>query len=75
MIIQFTCMHLVDTPLKESRFSQYFEGWVDENRDDHDDHHIVAHEIEEHDIHDQPFEEVNLYYCIENIFIQLSISG
>ncbi|XP_055374605.1 aspartyl/asparaginyl beta-hydroxylase isoform X2 [Condylostylus longicornis] len=49
----------LDTPLSESRYSEYFEGWVDEHREshDHDPHEVVAHEIEEHEEHDEPFEE------------------
>ncbi|XP_055688759.1 aspartyl/asparaginyl beta-hydroxylase isoform X2 [Lutzomyia longipalpis] len=51
----------VDTPLSESRFSDILEGWVEENRESHDDHEhdILAsmEELEEHDEHGEPFEE------------------
>nr|XP_036225761.1 aspartyl/asparaginyl beta-hydroxylase isoform X2 [Bactrocera oleae] len=47
----------LDTPLSESRFSNYFDGWVDESRQEHDDHDPVQASIEEHDEHDEPFEE------------------
>ncbi|XP_037823163.1 aspartyl/asparaginyl beta-hydroxylase isoform X2 [Lucilia sericata] len=57
----------VDTPLSESRFSNYFDGWVDEHRAEHDDHHdshgSLEHdddhddEHDEEDDHDEPFEE------------------
>lgn len=49
----------VDTPLSESRFADMLEGWVDEEREVHDDHanpnsqeHEDDHD-EEHD-HDEP---------------------
>lgn len=47
---------IVDTPLSESRFSNYFDGWVEEHRAD-DHHDAVKASIEEHDEHDEPFEE------------------
>ncbi|XP_017476483.1 PREDICTED: uncharacterized protein LOC108366554 isoform X2 [Rhagoletis zephyria] len=47
----------LDTPLSESRFSNYFDGWVDESRQDHDDHDPVQASIEKHEEHDEPFEE------------------
>ncbi|XP_075165244.1 aspartyl beta-hydroxylase isoform X1 [Haematobia irritans] len=56
----------VDTPLSESRFSNYFEGWVDEHRADDHDHGDVHGSLEddhddEHDDHDddndEPYEE------------------
>ncbi|XP_020717661.1 aspartyl/asparaginyl beta-hydroxylase isoform X2 [Ceratitis capitata] len=47
----------LDTPLSESRFSNYFDGWVDESRQEHDDHDPVKASIEEHEEHDEPFEE------------------
>lgn len=44
----------MDTPLSESRFSEYLQGWVDEVRED--DHHDVAHDPygghDDHDDHD-----------------------
>ncbi|KAG5677234.1 hypothetical protein PVAND_007009 [Polypedilum vanderplanki] len=48
----------VDTPLSESRFSEYLTGWVDENREI-DDHHVEPH----FDIHDDdPDEETTHVY-------------
>ncbi|XP_054741160.1 protein starmaker isoform X2 [Anastrepha obliqua] len=47
----------LDTPLSESRFSNYFDGWVDESRQEHDDHHPLQASKEDHDEHDEPFEE------------------
>ncbi|XP_037922574.1 aspartyl/asparaginyl beta-hydroxylase isoform X3 [Hermetia illucens] len=44
----------LDTPLSESRFSEYFEGWVDEHRASHDDHGPKTG-IDDHD--SAPFEE------------------
>ena len=55
----------MDTPLSESRFSEYFDGWVDENRlDDHHDEvvHDVDHDVEalsEEVLHDDGPEEVD----------------
>jgi len=48
----------VDTPLSESRFSSYLQGWVDETREDdhHDDAAHLSHE-DEHDEHDDDDEE------------------
>lgn len=57
----------VDTPLSESRFADMLEGWVDEERELHDEHHNVLdaspnsqeHEDDEeqdhheHDDHDE----------------------
>uniref|UniRef100_A0A1Q3FJI8 Putative conserved plasma membrane protein n=1 Tax=Culex tarsalis TaxID=7177 RepID=A0A1Q3FJI8_CULTA len=41
-----------DTPLSESRYAEYFSGWVDENRED-DHHHEeilnALNQLEEHD--------------------------
>lgn len=35
----------VDTPLSESRFSEYLKGWVDETReDDHIEEHFMNQE-------------------------------
>ncbi|KAL9921579.1 aspartyl beta-hydroxylase isoform 1-T2 [Glossina fuscipes fuscipes] len=61
----------MDTPLSESRFSNYFDGWVEEHRQEHDDHddHAAAsaenhedddeHDEEHDDEHDdEPYEEV-----------------
>uniref|UniRef100_A0A1B0G2X2 Aspartyl/asparaginy/proline hydroxylase domain-containing protein n=1 Tax=Glossina morsitans morsitans TaxID=37546 RepID=A0A1B0G2X2_GLOMM len=60
----------MDTPLSESRFSNYFDGWVEEHRQEHDDHddHAAAsvedHDDDEHDEEhddehdDEPYEEV-----------------
>ncbi|XP_055838514.1 aspartyl/asparaginyl beta-hydroxylase isoform X3 [Episyrphus balteatus] len=47
----------LDTPLSESRFSNYFDGWVDEHREAHDEHDAVSASIEEHEHGDEPFEE------------------
>lgn len=43
----------MDTPLSESRFSEYLQGWVDENRQDdhHDEPHFAAPD-EDHDDND-----------------------
>lgn len=38
----------MDTPLSESRFSGYLQGWVDENRQE-DDHHDEPHFLDDHD--------------------------
>ncbi|XP_037940827.1 midasin isoform X2 [Teleopsis dalmanni] len=46
----------LDTPLSESRFSNYFDGWVEEHREEHG-HDAVEASIQEHDEHDEPFEE------------------
>ncbi|XP_032585463.1 probable serine/threonine-protein kinase kinX isoform X7 [Drosophila mojavensis] len=52
----------LDTPLSESRYSNYFDGWVEEHRaeehDEHDEH--LSHEaaLDEHDDeHDDEVEE------------------
>lgn len=43
----------MDTPLSESRFSEYLQGWVDENRqDDHHDEPQFSAPDEDHDDHD-----------------------
>lgn len=43
-------MYLVDTPLSESRFADMLEGWVDDEREVHDEHdtHPIA-DSHEHD--------------------------
>lgn len=47
---------IVDTPLSESRFADMLEGWVDEERQPHDDHeeHKLPeeHDSNEHDDHE-----------------------
>lgn len=56
-------VRLVDTPLSESRFADYLEGWVDEVRPD--DHHDdephgeldELHELDDHEHDDEPFSE------------------
>ncbi|KAJ6642915.1 Aspartyl/asparaginyl beta-hydroxylase [Pseudolycoriella hygida] len=50
----------LDTPLSESRFANYLEGWVDEEREIHNDIEILESidELDEHDLN-QPFEEEN----------------
>ncbi len=45
----------VDTPLSESRFSEYLQGWVDEKREeDHHDEPIFSHEEDDHDAEEVP---------------------
>lgn len=47
-----TILPAVDTPLSESRFADMLEGWVDEERevhDEHDEHKLQQHESDEHD--------------------------
>ncbi|CRL03308.1 CLUMA_CG016204, isoform D [Clunio marinus] len=41
----------VDTPLSESRFSEYLQGWVDETREEehHDEVHFTPPDDDEHD--------------------------
>ncbi|XP_064551834.1 aspartyl/asparaginyl beta-hydroxylase isoform X5 [Drosophila montana] len=40
----------LDTPLSESRYSNYFDGWVDEHRqEEHDAHHSPEAALDEHD--------------------------
>lgn len=62
-LIQRDFIHLVDTPLSESRFADMLEGWVDEERevhDDHDDHKLHgsdSHEHEDDDDDDDDTEE------------------
>lgn len=41
----------VDTPLSESRFSEYLQGWVDEKREE--EHHDPIISNEDHDEHDE----------------------
>lgn len=62
---------LVDTPLSESRYSNYFDGWVEEHRveehdahdsheaalDEHDDEHDEDHDEEDYELHSQEEEE------------------
>lgn len=62
---------LVDTPLSESRYSNYFDGWVEEHRveehdahdsheatlDEHDDEHDEEHDEEDYELHSQEEEE------------------
>lgn len=49
------CISLVDTPLSESRFADMLEGWVDEERETHDDHddHNLQPDSHEHDDDDE----------------------
>lgn len=44
-------LFLVDTPLSESRFSEYLQGWVDETREDdhHDEPHLSHDDDHEHE--------------------------
>lgn len=45
----------VDTPLSESRFSEYLQGWVDEKREeDHHDEPILSHEDHDDEHEDEP---------------------
>ncbi|XP_052862359.1 aspartyl/asparaginyl beta-hydroxylase isoform X2 [Anopheles cruzii] len=49
-----------DTPLSESRYSEFFSGWVDETRqDDHHHEEILAaiNSLDEHDDHDDHGDE------------------
>ncbi|KRF80292.1 uncharacterized protein Dvir_GJ22287, isoform G [Drosophila virilis] len=40
----------LDTPLSESRYSNYFDGWVEEHRqEEHDAHHSPEAALDEHD--------------------------
>lgn len=48
---------LVDTPLSESRYAEILEGWVDEEREAHDDHHDILKQLDELDDHGEPFSE------------------
>lgn len=62
LAITVLSLRTVDTPLSESRFADYLEGWVDEVREDdhHDDQHSVLeslHELDEHEHDDEPFSE------------------
>lgn len=42
----------MDTPLSESRFSEYLQGWVDEKREEEHHDPIISHEDnDEHDDH------------------------
>lgn len=47
----------MDTPLSESRFADMLEGWVDEEREAHDEHDVAAsfdsHEHDEEHEHDE----------------------
>ncbi|XP_026841320.1 aspartyl/asparaginyl beta-hydroxylase isoform X5 [Drosophila persimilis] len=50
----------MDTPLSESRFSNYFNGLVDEHRGEHDVHDVhkpSGEALDEHDDHDDQDEE------------------
>lgn len=48
----FSCC-VVDTPLSESRFADMLEGWVDEEREVHDEHDLhAAPDAPEHDDED-----------------------
>ncbi|KAH8283668.1 hypothetical protein KR018_011585 [Drosophila ironensis] len=53
----------LDTPLSESRFSNYFDGWVDEHRVEHEAHDVhepsgeALDDHDEHDDHDDHEEE------------------
>lgn len=39
----------MDTPLSESRFADMLEGWVDEEREVHDEHDVHVPDSHEHD--------------------------
>ncbi|KPU76970.1 uncharacterized protein Dana_GF11291, isoform C [Drosophila ananassae] len=46
----------LDTPLSESRFSNYFDGWVDEHRVEHEGHDVQepsGEALDDHDDHDE----------------------
>nr|XP_043066297.1 aspartyl/asparaginyl beta-hydroxylase [Drosophila bipectinata] len=46
----------LDTPLSESRFSNYFDGWVDEHRAEHEAHDVQepsGEALDDHDEHDE----------------------
>ncbi|XP_052565664.1 aspartyl/asparaginyl beta-hydroxylase-like isoform X3 [Culex pipiens pallens] len=52
-----------DTPLSESRYAEYFSGWVDENRED-DHHHEeilnALNQLEEHEDEDEGHDDAEL---------------
>ncbi|XP_038116447.1 aspartyl/asparaginyl beta-hydroxylase isoform X5 [Culex quinquefasciatus] len=52
-----------DTPLSESRYAEYFSGWVDENRED-DHHHEeilnALNQLEEHEDDDEGHDDAEL---------------
>lgn len=51
---------IVDTPLSESRFADYLDGWVEEKRETHDDHDVLESlkdELDDHGHDNEPFEE------------------
>lgn len=47
---------LVDTPLSESRFQEYLQGWVDETREE--EPHEESPHLASHEDHDEPKDEV-----------------
>lgn len=51
----------MDTPLSESRFADVLEGWVDEEREVHDEHdlHADPNSHEEHDEEDHNHDDEN----------------
>ncbi|CAH0562591.1 unnamed protein product [Brassicogethes aeneus] len=61
IITEYRGLTDLDTVDNDSRYSQYFEGWVDTTADDHDDHDDVekalSHEEEDHGQHDEEEEE------------------
>lgn len=54
----------VDTPLSESRFSEYLQGWVDENRqeDHHDEPHAADHDDEHDNLEESQHNEGHLEF-------------
>lgn len=50
ILIIVIILRVVDTPLSESRFADMLEGWVDEEREVHDEHDLHhANSQEDHD--------------------------
>ncbi|XP_066259033.1 aspartyl/asparaginyl beta-hydroxylase isoform X2 [Euwallacea similis] len=45
----------------ESRYSQIFEGWIDQSVDDHDDHSPEVHESHEDDEHEEDEDDDGTY--------------
>lgn len=53
LILHLMRFFVVDTPLSESRFADMLEGWVDEEREVHDEHDLhAAPDLDDHDDHD-----------------------
>lgn len=48
-----------DTPLSESRYAEYLEGWVDENREDDHHHEEILEALNQLDDHDDEDDEAH----------------